>query len=250
MGPLVPDWETLSRALREPLRMARYPFGLARFGLKAMLSSQALTEAAFQGGQARGFFSGMAAHSMLPLEQSPSAAFGLALGIAGHAVGWPLPRGGSQQITDALVAYLRSLGGEVVTGGEVKSLANLPPSRAVLCATSRHASWCGSPASTLPPATGTRLSRYRYGLGVFKLDWALDGPIPWKSPDVARAATVHLGGTLEEIALRSGRRRAAKIAEAPYVLLAQPRLFDPTRAPAASTPPGPTATSPTAARWT
>ena len=97
MGPLVPDWETLSQALREPLRMARYPFGLARFGLKAMLSSQALTEAAFHGGRARGFFSGMAAHSMLPLEQSPSAAFGLALGIAGHAVGWPLPRGGSQR---------------------------------------------------------------------------------------------------------------------------------------------------------
>ena len=230
MGPLVPDWETLSRALREPLRMARYPFGLARFGLKAILSSQALTEAAFQGGRARGFFAGMAAHSMLPLEQSPSAAFGLALGIAGHAVGWPLPRGGSQQITTALVAHLRSLGGEVVMGQEIKSLAELPPSKVTLCdITPRQLVQIAG--ERLPTGYRERLSRYRYGMGAFKLDWALDGPIPWKSPDVARAATVHLGGTRAEISASERAAATGEIADKPYVLLAQQSLFDSSRAP-------------------
>ena len=230
MGSLVPDWDTLSRALREPLRMARYPFGLARFGLKAILSSQALTEAAFSGGRARGFFSGMAAHSMLPLEQSPSAAFGLALGIAGHAAGWPLPRGGSQQITNALVAHLRSLGGEVVTGQEVKSLAELPSTRVTLCdITPRQLVQIAG--DRLPTGYRDRLKRYRYGMGTFKLDWALDGPIPWKSPEVARAATVHLGSTRAEISASERAAANGEIAETPYVLLAQQSLFDSSRAP-------------------
>ncbi len=230
MAPLVPDWETLSLALREPLRLARYPFGLARFGLKALLSSQALTEAAFQGGRAKGFFSGMAAHSMLPLEQSPSGAFGLALGIAGHAVGWPFPRGGSQRIVDALVAHLLSLGGEVVTGVNVKSLNELPPSRVTLCdITPRQLVQIAG--KRLPDSYRLRLERYRYGMGVFKLDWALDGPIPWKSPEVARAGTVHLGGTRAEISASERAAARGEIADKPFVLLAQQSLFDPTRAP-------------------
>ena len=230
MGPLVPDWEETSKALRQPWRLARYPFGLARFGLKAMLSSRALTEAAFQGGRARGFFSGMAAHSMLPLEQSPSAAFGMALGITGHAVGWPFPRGGSQKITDALVAHLESLGGEVVTGQEVKSLDDLPPSRVVLGdITPRQLVQIAG--DRLPAGYRSRLGRYRYGMGAFKLDWALDGPIPWKSPEVALAGTVHLGGTRAELSRSERAASRGEIADAPYILLAQQSLFDPTRAP-------------------
>ncbi len=230
MGPLVPDWDQTSLALREPWRLARTPFGLARFGLKAIQSSQRLTEAAFQGGRARGFFAGMAAHSMLPLEQSPSGAFGLALGIAGHAVGWPLPRGGSQSIVDALVAHLQSLGGEVETGQTVRSLADLPPSRLVFADISpKH--WLAIAGDKLPPSYRAALSRYRYGMGAFKLDWALDGPIPWKSPDVARAGTVHLGASRAEISASERASARGEIAERPYVLLAQQSLFDSTRAP-------------------
>jgi len=230
MEPLVPNWDQAARALREPWRLAGHPIGLARFGLKAMLSSRALTEGAFSGGRARGFFSGMAAHSMLPLEQSPSAAFGLALGIAGHAVGWPFPRGGSQRITDALVAHLRTLGGEVVTGHEVKSLDELPPSRVVFGdITPRQLIQLGG--DRLPEGYRRRLRRYRYGMGAFKLDWALDGPIPWKSPAVAKAGTVHLGGTRAEISHSEWAAAQGEIADLPYVLLAQQSVFDPTRAP-------------------
>ncbi len=230
MGPLVPDWEETSRALREPLRLACYPFGLARFGLKAILSSQALTEAAFRGGRARGFFSGMAAHSMLPLEQSPSAAFGMALGIAGHAVGWPFPRGGSQKIIDALVAHLESLGGKVETGREVKSLDDLPPSRVIMGdITPRQLVKIAG--DKLPTGYRTRLGRYRYGMGAFKLDYALDGPVPWKSPEVTSAGTVHLGATRAELSRSERASARGEVADVPYILLAQQSLFDPTRAP-------------------
>ena len=230
MQPLVPDWETLCRTLRDPLQLARYPLGLARFGLKAMLSSQALTEAGFRGGRARGFFSGMAAHSMLPLEHSPSAAFGMALGIAGHAVGWPFPRGGSQKIIDALVAHLKSLGGEVETGVTVRSLDELPPSRLVIAdITPRQLVQIAG--NELPASYRKRLERYRYGMGAFKLDWALSSPIPWKSPEVARAGTVHLGGTRAEISASERAAWNGELCDRPYVLLAQQSLFDPTRAP-------------------
>ena len=230
MEPLVPDWAELSLALREPLRLARYPFGLARFGLKSMLSSRLLTETVFTGGRARGFFSGMAAHSMLPLEQSPSAAFGLALGIAGHAVGWPLPRGGSQRIIDALVTHLKSLGGEVETNHRVETLDALPPSRLVF-ADITPKQLIAIAGDKLPVGYREQLSRYRYGMGAFKLDWALDGPIPWKSPEVARAGTVHLGAARAEISASEHAASHGEISEKPYVLLAQQSLFDPTRAP-------------------
>ena len=228
---LIPDWETLCQTLREPQRLACYPVGLARFGLQAMQSSQGLTERAFGGGRARGFFSGMTAHSMLPLEHSPSAAFGLALAIAGHAVGWPFPQGGSQKIIDALVAHLKSLGGEVITGVHVQSLEELPPSRLILCdITPRQLVQIAG--AKLPDGYRRRLERYRYGMGVFKMDWALDGPIPWKLSEVARAGTVHLGGTRAEISASERAAWGGEISERPFVLLAQQSLFDPTRAPA------------------
>ena len=172
----------------------------------------------------------MAAHSMLPLEQSPSAAFGMALGIAGHAVGWPFPRGGSQKIIDALVAHLRSLGGEVETGREVKSLGDLPSSRVVMGdITPRQL--VAIAGDRLPPGYRARLDKYRYGMGSFKLDWALDGPIPWKSPEVAQAGTVHLGATRAELSRSEQASARGEVADKPYILLAQQSLFDPTRAP-------------------
>lgn len=230
MAPLIPNWEKTAGALREPLRLARYPLGLARFGLKAMLSSQRLTETAFQAGRARAFFSGLAAHSMLPLEQSPSAAFGLALDITGHAVGWPFPRGGSQKITEALVAYLQALGGKIEMGRRVTSLEELPTSR-VIMADITPRQLVEIAGAQLPVGYQSNLNRYRYGMGAFKLDWALGGPIPWKSPEAAQAGTVHLGGTRAEISISERRAARGEIAESPFVLLAQPSLFDPTRAP-------------------
>ncbi|MBV9851468.1 MAG: NAD(P)/FAD-dependent oxidoreductase [Armatimonadetes bacterium] len=231
MAPLLPDWEELCAALRAPLRMARYPFGLARFGLKAIRSARGLSDGAFQGGRARALFAGCAAHSFLPPEQSPSAAFGLVLAIAGHAVGWPIPRGGSQRIADALVSYLKSLGGEVVCGHPIRSLDELPPARAVFCdLTPRQVVQIAG--DRLPPGYRRQLEAYRYGPGAFKLDYALDGPIPWKAPECARAATVHLGGTRAEIAASERAVWRGTVSETPYVLAVQPSLFDPTRAPA------------------
>ena len=168
---------------------------------------------------------------MLPLDRPPSAAFGLMLGLLGHAVGWPLPRGGSQRIADALASYLRSLGGEIETGHRVESLAELGDARAVLLDVTPRG-LLALAGDRLPSRYRRGLERYRYGPGVFKLDWALDGPIPWQAEECARAATVHLGGTLEEIAASEVAPGRGGIAERPYVLLAQQSLFDPTRAPA------------------
>ena len=230
MGPLVPDWETLCAALRQPLRLARYPWGLARFGWKATRSARGLSDEAFRGSRARALFAGCAAHSFLPLAQSPSAAFGLVLAIAGHAVGWPIARGGSQRIVDALVGYLAALGGEVVCGHPVRSLEDLPPSRAVFCdLTPRQVVKIAG--DRLPPDYRRQLEGYRYGPGAFKLDYALAGPVPWQASECARAATVHLGGTRAEIAASEGAIWQGEVSETPYVLLVQPSLFDPTRAP-------------------
>jgi phytoene dehydrogenase-like protein len=168
---------------------------------------------------------------MLPLERLPSAAFGLMLGLLGHGVGWPLPRGGSQRLSDALASYLRSLGGEIETGQRVESLGELGETRPVLLDVTPRG-LLALAGDRLPARYRRRLERYRYGPGVFKLDWALDGPIPWRAEECARAATVHLGATLEEIAASEGTPGRGEIAERPYVLLAQPSLFDPMRAPA------------------
>lgn len=233
MAPLVADWSILADAFLGPLRpqLLRHPFVAAHFGLEAIRSARALAEEKFRGERARALFAGMSAHSMLSLEQPPSAAFGLILGILGHVVGWPLPRGGSQRIADAMGSYLLSLGGEIVTGVEVKSLDNLPPARAYLCDVTprqllRMAGDC------LPTSYQHQLQHYRYGPGVFKIDFALDGPIPWKAEACLRAGTVHVGGTLAEITAAERAVSHAEIPEKPFVLVAQQSLFDPTRAPA------------------
>ena len=230
MGPLVADAEDLLADILGPLRVPGNPVSLARFGLLGARSAVGLARRRFAGPRARALFAGLAAHSLLPLTSSPSAGFGLVLGLLGHHVGWPMPRGGSQTLAEALAACLRSLGGELELGRRVESLAELPPARAVLLdVTPRQLLRLAG--SRLPAGYRRRLERFRYGPGAFKLDLAVDGPIPWRAPECARAATVHLGGTLEEIAASEAAVAAGRTSERPYVLLAQQSLFDPSRAP-------------------
>ncbi len=230
VAPLARDSDGLLDDLLGPARVPAHPLALARFGAVAALPAASLARIAFRGLRARGFLAGLAAHSMLPLTRAPSAAFGLVLALLGHAVGWPLARGGSQAIADALASYLRSLGGEIETGRRVASLEELDAARTVLLdVTPRQL--VALAGDRLPSGYRARLERYRYGPGVFKLDWALDGPIPWRAEACARAATVHLGATLEEIVASERLPRRGAVAERPYVLLAQQSLFDPTRAP-------------------
>src|SRR5436305_46154 len=233
MEPFVADWDILSDAFLGPLRpqSLRHPYALARFGLRAIRSARGLAESIFKGERARAIFAGVSAHSILRLEQSPSAGAGLVLSILAHAVGWPMPRGGSQQIVDAMASHLLSLGGEIVTDTEIKSLDMLPPAQAILCdVTPRQLLHIAG--SRLPTGYQRQVQRYRYGPGVFKVDFALDGPIPWKAPDCSNAGTVHLGGTLAEIASAEADVWKGKHPERPFVLLAQQSLFDATRAPA------------------
>ena len=233
MAPIVAHWDRIADAFLGPLRLQplfAHPFSLASFGLKALRPASSLIESRFEGKAARALFAGMCGHSMLPFDRVTSAAVGLVLGALGHAIGWPLPRGGSQQIANAMTAYLRSLGGEIVTGVEVTSLDMLPSSRAVLCdITPRQLLRIAG--SRLPSVYQHRLQRYRYGPGVFKLDLALDGPIPWQAEECARAATVHVGGTLPEIAAAEAAVWRGEHPEKPFVLLAQQSVFDAPRAP-------------------
>jgi phytoene dehydrogenase-like protein len=212
------------------VHVPRHPLQLARFGWRAIRSAAALARKSFAAEPARALFAGLAAHSFLPLEQNGSAAFGLVLGMMGHAVGWPLPRGGSQQIAQALARHLQALGGDIRTEYRVKSLDELPKARAILLdVTPRQLLQIAG--NRLPGRYRERLAAYRYGPGVFKLDYALHGPIPWLNPDCQRAGTVHLGGRLDEIAAAEREVAEGKAPGAPYVLLAQQSLFDPTRAP-------------------
>ena len=230
MGPLVADAERLMPQLLAPLGVPRHPLALARFSRDALRSASAMARGRFEAEPARGLFAGMAAHSLLPLEAVASAAFGLVLGLAGHVVGWPLPRGGSQRIVDAMASHLRELGGEIECGRPVSSLGELPPARAVLCDVSPRG-LLGIAGPSLPARYRRGLERFRHGPGAFKLDWALDGPIPWQAEECARAGTVHLGGTLGEIAASERAVDRGEPPERPYVLLAQQSLFDDSRAP-------------------
>jgi len=230
IGPLVRRWERTVDGILAPLRLPRHPLALARFGLRAIWPARAMAETVFKGERARALFAGMAAHAIMPLEHPVTAAVGLVLSLLGHAVGWPIPQGGSQRIADAMANYLGSLGGEIRTGVRVETIAQLPPARAVLFDLTPRQLLAIS-GDRLPAAYRRALQRYRYGPGVFKIDWALDGPIPWKAPECARAATVHLGGTLAEIAAGERMVWRGGHPERPFVLLAQPSLFDPTRAP-------------------
>jgi phytoene dehydrogenase-like protein len=231
LEPLVNGWDELEGELLQPIaHIPRHPLALTRFGLAALRPAKLLAEARFETEAARALFAGAAAHSFLPLEKPASASFGLVLLTLAHISGWPFPRGGSQAIPDALAARLRSLGGEIETGNHVSSLRELPSSKLVLCDVTPK-QLLALAGDVLPDRYRRRLERWRYGPGAFKLDYALDGPIPWRAPEVAQAGTVHVGGSLAEIADSERATWEGRHAERPFVLLAQQSLFDETRAP-------------------
>lgn len=231
LQPLVTNWKDLTEEFLQPLlHIPSRPLELARLGLRCLRSTTGLAKAWFCAEPARALLAGLAAHSFLPLERAPSAAFGLVLGMMGHAVGWPSPQGGSQCIAGALAGLLRSMGGEIVTGFRVQDARQVPPARVVLFdLTPRQLLDLGAVA--LPESYCRRLRQFRYGPGVFKIDYALSQPIPWGAAPCRRAGTVHVCGSMEEVAEAERKVDQGAHPERPFVLLAQPTLFDPTRAP-------------------
>lgn len=229
--PFVKHWSALLRDALAPLHVPRHPLLLARFGFYGLRSAEGLMRATFRTDRARALFAAIAGHAMLPLSRAPTASVALVLALTAHAVGWPLARGGSQAIARALAGYFQSLGGTIVTGTTVRRLADIPPARAVLLdLTPRQL--LALAGDELPPRYRRALARYRYGPGVFKMDWALAGPVPWRASDAARAGTLHLAGSVGEITAATAAPWRGVTAERPLVLFAQPTLFDPTRAPA------------------
>ena len=230
IAPLVESSDALMDALLRPINL-RHPILMTRFGVRAIRSAEGLANSLFESERTRAMFAGVAAHSMVPLDKLATAGYGLGLIIAAHAVGWPVSVGGAQQLANALASYLRSLGGEIITDSPVDSLATLPPSRVVLCdVTPRQLVTMAG--DRLSGSYRSRLMRYRYGPGVFKMDWALTAPVPWKAKECRRAGTLHLGGSMAEIAASERASWEGRVPETPYVLLVQPTLFDPSRAPA------------------
>jgi phytoene dehydrogenase-like protein len=229
-GPLVHAAPTLFGDLLAPLRPPRHPLLMSRFGLDALRSASGLARSRFEEPRARALLAGCSAHSLLSLRAPVSAAFGMVLMLTAHAVGWPVARGGSQHLADALAGHLASLGGTVETGRVVESLDELGSAAPVLLDVTPK-QLLALAGTRLPDRYRRALTRYRYGPGVFKLDWALDGPIPWTAPEAARAGTVHLGGTLEELVAAEQEVTDGRHAERPFVLLVQASSFDDTRAP-------------------
>jgi len=231
MQPLFNNWPRLSREILGPIRIPHHPFILARFGLRAIRSAERFVKSHFQETQTRAFFAGLAAHSSLALDQLGTAAFGLVLGTLGHSVGWPIPRSGAQMISNALSAHFADLGGEIVTGTRIQSIKDLPAAKCILFdVTPRQL--IKILGETAPPSFKAKLQKYRYGPGAFKMDWALAGPVPWTAAQCKQAATVHLGGPLEEILESEKSAWEGRLNTRPFVLVAQPSLFDATRAPA------------------
>jgi phytoene dehydrogenase-like protein len=230
MQPFAKNAAGLFDEILRPISLVpRHPFLLARFGLTGIRSAMSLAKR-FRGDAARALLGGCAAHSFLPLDAAGSASFGLVLAIAGHAVGWPCARGGTVAIIDALASYFRSLGGTIQTSALVRSMRDIPSSRAVLFdVTPRQLAAIAG--DELPSSYQKRLRKFRYGPGVFKIDWALDGPIPWRAEECRHSATVHVGGTIEEIAQHEAAIWQGRNTDRPFVLVAQQSLFDDTRAP-------------------
>ena len=234
-GPMSRDAGKLSRELLRPvLHMPRHPLAMARFGLPGLRSAVGLARGTFDGDAARALFAGLAGHSMLPLTAPLSASYGLVLGTYAHAVGWPMIRGGTSALADALAAAVRESGGEILVDQRVTTLRELPEARVVLFDTTPQA-LARIAGERLPAGVRRRYERFRYGPGVFKIDWALDGPVPWRADGLRRAATIHLGGTLEELAASEADVAAGRHPDRPFTLFVQYHPWDPTRAPAGRT---------------
>jgi phytoene dehydrogenase-like protein len=230
LKPVVRDADVvLQGILRPPLRLPRRPVAMARFGGRGLLPSTMLVRR-FRGDHASGMFAGLAAHSMIRLSQPLTGAVGLMFAMLGHAYGWPIVEGGSGRLVDALVGALRAAGGDLETGRRVNHMSDVPSARAVLFDLAPPAV-AGIARDEFPRWYTHVLNRHRRGPGVFKLDLALDGPVPWTAPECARAASVHLGGTFAEIAAAEADVARGRVPETPFVLLAQPTMFDPSRAP-------------------
>ncbi len=231
MRPFVERWTEFARGVLRPVSfMPAHPLLMARFGVLGLQSAEVVAHR-FHRPRTRALFAGLAAHSFLSLGEPLSAAFGMLMAVSAHAVGWPIPRGGAQSLTNALCGYLSTLGSKVTTSSPVFNLDELKNYDLLLCdLTPRQLLKIG--AQRLSEGYKRRLEKYRYGLGVFKVDYALNAPIPWKAPSCLRAATVHLGGSFEEIAASEESVRNGKHTDRPFVLLAQPSLFDNSRAPA------------------
>jgi phytoene dehydrogenase-like protein len=230
VGPFLDDPNALLADAMGPLRVPSHPLRFLRFGLRAAFSANRLARLCFREERARALLAGCAAHSVLPLTQPLTAAMGVLFAVTGHVVDWPVPRGGSRAIAGALVSHLVSLGGRVETGRRIERLSELDGARVVLFDTSPD-QLARIAGDALPAGYRRRLSRYRYGPGAFKLDWALDGPIPWRDPACREASTVHVGGTLEEICASERDMYRGRHSERPFLILCQQSEVDPTRAP-------------------
>ena len=228
--PLVTQWPLIASDVLGPLRFPRHPMAMLNFGTKALLSAATLSKNYFQGEKARGLFAGMAAHSTLPFSKTASAAAGLTLMIQGHLKGWPMVKRGTQQLANAMGAYFVSLGGQIKTSSIIKKLGDLPTARAVILDMSPGQA-LGIAGDQFSSSYQSQLRRYRYGMGVFKIDWALDAPIPFTVESCKQAGTIHLGNSFGEIAANEQHTAEGKHPEKPFVLLAQQSVFDSTRAP-------------------
>jgi phytoene dehydrogenase-like protein len=228
-NPVVRDWPLIAADVLAPLHFPKHPIAMAQFGLKALTSANYFAKR-FKTKAAKGLFGGMAAHAIQPLSNLSTSAIALVLMTAGHLKGWPIPQGGSKEIANALASYFISLGGRIQTGQFVKTLSELPSAKTVLFDVTPK-QLLQIAGHKFSPLYKWQLERFRYGMGVFKIDWALDGPIPFTAPEVRKAGTVHIGNTLEEIALSEKITWEGQHSEKPYVLLAQQSLFDDTRAP-------------------
>ena len=231
--PLVRRWEAFAESVLGPmLRVPPHPVTMARFGVRAAPPATTLARAVFREDPARAVFAGLAAHAILDLRHPLTSAFGVMFGASAHAGGWPAARGGSQRIADALIGYLESMGGTVVTGHRVRSLADLPSGvkAALFDTTPRHLVEIAG--ERIPARYRKRLERFRYGPASFKVDYALDGPVPWADEACRRAGSVHVGGTLAEVAAAEADVTAGRHPERPFVICTQPSLFDASRAPA------------------
>jgi len=230
IGPMVEPWSDLASDLLAPLGLPRHPLRMARFGFYGFRSAQSLAGAMFKEERTRALFGGLAAHSFLPLHRLATSAFALVLGTLAHAVGWPMIKGGAQRLSDALAKYFQELGGELITGYRVKRLRELPATRVLLFdLTPRQLLEIAG--QELPQAFRRKLQSFRYGPAAYKMDWALSGPVPWKAKECLEAATVHVGGSLSEIAAAELAPWQGKCSDKPFLILSQPSLFDRERAP-------------------